>query len=194
MSPHQVLLKLRLREASVPQSLGLPSNRGPRRCPLSPLPAPRSPLSSLSAVSPTARPSCLPPAGSQPFRCLYCAATFRFPGALQHHVTTEHFKQSESTFPCELCGELFTSQAQLEGHLESEHPKVMGPETQAATSQVVQVSLGPVDRRLLMCFLRLLKVSPHNTALPPGLSEGPPLPTGKREGKHTLETTLPGDF
>ncbi|XP_013009362.1 zinc finger and BTB domain-containing protein 40 isoform X3 [Cavia porcellus] len=77
--------------------------------------------------------------GSQPFRCLYCAATFRFPGALQHHVTTEHFKQSESTFPCELCGELFTSQAQLDGHLESEHPKVTSTETQAATSQMVQV-------------------------------------------------------
>ncbi|XP_021118683.1 zinc finger and BTB domain-containing protein 40 isoform X5 [Heterocephalus glaber] len=77
--------------------------------------------------------------GSQPFRCLYCAATFRFPGALQHHVTTEHFKQSESTFPCELCGELFTSQAQLDGHLESEHPKVTGTETQEATSQMVQV-------------------------------------------------------
>ncbi|XP_019691921.3 zinc finger and BTB domain-containing protein 40 isoform X1 [Felis catus] len=76
--------------------------------------------------------------GSQPFRCLYCAATFRFPGALQHHVTTEHFKQSESTFPCELCGELFTSQAQLDGHLESEHPKVTGSETQAAASQVIQ--------------------------------------------------------
>lgn len=81
--------------------------------------------------------------GAQPFRCLYCAATFRFPGALQHHVTTEHFKQSESTFPCELCGELFTSQAQLEGHLESEHPKVMGAETQAAASQVVQVIQTP---------------------------------------------------
>lgn len=77
--------------------------------------------------------------GSQPFRCLYCSATFRFPGALQHHVTTEHFKQSESTFPCELCGELFTSQAQRDGHLESEHPKAMGAEAQAATSQVVQV-------------------------------------------------------
>ncbi|XP_016004769.2 zinc finger and BTB domain-containing protein 40 [Rousettus aegyptiacus] len=81
--------------------------------------------------------------GSQPFRCLYCAATFRFPGALQHHVTTEHFKQSESTFPCELCGELFTSQAQLEGHLEAEHPKVTGTETQAAASQMVQVIQTP---------------------------------------------------
>ncbi|XP_025790996.1 zinc finger and BTB domain-containing protein 40 isoform X2 [Puma concolor] len=81
--------------------------------------------------------------GSQPFRCLYCAATFRFPGALQHHVTTEHFKQSESTFPCELCGELFTSQAQLDGHLESEHPKVTGSETQAAASQVGQVIQTP---------------------------------------------------
>uniref|UniRef100_A0A8C8YR55 Zinc finger and BTB domain containing 40 n=1 Tax=Prolemur simus TaxID=1328070 RepID=A0A8C8YR55_PROSS len=81
--------------------------------------------------------------GSQPFRCLYCAATFRFPGALQHHVTTEHFKQSESTFPCELCGELFTSQAQLDSHLESEHPKVMGTETQAAASQMVQVIQTP---------------------------------------------------
>ncbi|XP_029802544.1 zinc finger and BTB domain-containing protein 40 isoform X2 [Suricata suricatta] len=76
--------------------------------------------------------------GSQPFRCLYCAATFRFPGALQHHVTTEHFKQSESTFPCELCGELFTSQAQLDGHLEAEHPKVPGAETSAAAAQVIQ--------------------------------------------------------
>ncbi|KAM6217969.1 zinc finger and BTB domain-containing protein 40 isoform 2-T2 [Rhynchocyon petersi] len=81
--------------------------------------------------------------GSQPFRCLYCAATFRFPGALQHHVTTEHFKQSESTFPCELCGELFTSQTQLDGHLESEHPKGMGSETQAEASQVVQVIQTP---------------------------------------------------
>ncbi|XP_012976721.1 zinc finger and BTB domain-containing protein 40 isoform X3 [Mesocricetus auratus] len=81
--------------------------------------------------------------GSQPFRCLYCAATFRFPGALQHHVTTEHFKQSESTFPCELCGELFTSQAQLDGHLESEHPKVTGAETQAAAPQMVQVIQAP---------------------------------------------------
>lgn len=81
--------------------------------------------------------------GSQPFRCLYCAATFRFPGALQHHVTTEHFKQSESTFPCELCGELFTSQAQLDGHLESEHPKVTGTETQAAASRMVQVIQAP---------------------------------------------------
>ncbi|XP_077007036.1 zinc finger and BTB domain-containing protein 40 [Tamandua tetradactyla] len=81
--------------------------------------------------------------GSQPFRCLYCAATFRFPGALQHHVTTEHFKQSENTFPCELCGELFTSQAQLDGHLESEHPKVMGTETQAAASPMVQVIQTP---------------------------------------------------
>ncbi|XP_057640751.1 zinc finger and BTB domain-containing protein 40 isoform X1 [Chionomys nivalis] len=81
--------------------------------------------------------------GSQPFRCLYCAATFRFPGALQHHVSTEHFKQSESTFPCELCGELFTSEAQLDGHLESEHPKVMGTETQATSSQMVQVIQAP---------------------------------------------------
>ncbi|XP_058160138.1 zinc finger and BTB domain-containing protein 40 isoform X2 [Dasypus novemcinctus] len=81
--------------------------------------------------------------GSQPFRCLYCAATFRFPGALQHHVTTEHFKQSESTFPCELCGELFTSQAQLDSHLELEHPKVMGTETPAAASPVVQVIQTP---------------------------------------------------
>uniref|UniRef100_A0A2K5PSZ9 Zinc finger and BTB domain containing 40 n=1 Tax=Cebus imitator TaxID=2715852 RepID=A0A2K5PSZ9_CEBIM len=81
--------------------------------------------------------------GSQPFRCLYCAATFRFPGALQHHVTTEHFKQSESTFPCELCGELFTSQPQLDSHLESEHPKVMSTETQAAASQMVQVIQAP---------------------------------------------------
>ena len=81
--------------------------------------------------------------GSQPFRCLYCAATFRFPGALQHHVTTEHFKQSESTFPCELCGELFTSQAQLDSHLESEHPKVAGTESQAAASRMVQVIRAP---------------------------------------------------
>ncbi|KAK2503729.1 hypothetical protein MC885_006864 [Smutsia gigantea] len=82
-------------------------------------------------------------AGSQPFRCLYCAATFRFPGALQHHVTTEHFKQSENTFPCELCGELFTSQAQLDGHLESEHPKVMGTDAPAPASPMAQVIQTP---------------------------------------------------
>lgn len=83
------------------------------------------------------------PAGSQPFRCLYCSATFRFPGALQHHVTTEHFKQSENTFPCELCGELFISQAQLHSHLDSEHPRATSMETPAATSQMVQVMLEP---------------------------------------------------
>lgn len=111
---------------------------------LLPLPLPAH----FSVIPPTAHPSVSRPPGSQPFRCLYCAATFRFPGALQHHVTTEHFKQSETTFPCELCGELFTSQAQLEGHLESEHPKVTGTETHAAASQVVQVTQ-PSDRRAL---------------------------------------------
>lgn len=114
-------------------------------CPSPPL-APSSPLPPLVSLSHSLCP--LPP-GSQPFRCLYCAATFRFPGALQHHVTTEHFKQSESTFPCELCGELFTSQAQLDCHLESEHPKVTGTESQVAASQMVQVILGPSDMRVL---------------------------------------------
>ncbi|XP_068935444.1 zinc finger and BTB domain-containing protein 40 [Petaurus breviceps papuanus] len=78
--------------------------------------------------------------GSQPFRCLYCAASFRFPGALQHHVATEHFRQTENTFPCEVCGELFTSQAQLEAHFESEHGKVVVTE---ATTQMVQVIQTP---------------------------------------------------
>ncbi|XP_044527250.1 zinc finger and BTB domain-containing protein 40 isoform X2 [Gracilinanus agilis] len=83
--------------------------------------------------------------GSQPFRCLYCAASFRFPGALQHHVATEHFRQTENTFPCEMCGELFTSQAQLEGHFESEHGKVVVTEAQvtAAATQMVQVIQAP---------------------------------------------------
>ncbi|XP_020838687.1 zinc finger and BTB domain-containing protein 40 [Phascolarctos cinereus] len=83
--------------------------------------------------------------GSQPFRCLYCAASFRFPGALQHHVATEHFRQTENTFPCEVCGELFTSQAQLEAHFDSEHGKVVVTEAQvaAATTQVVQVIQAP---------------------------------------------------
>ncbi|XP_074162030.1 zinc finger and BTB domain-containing protein 40 [Sminthopsis crassicaudata] len=83
--------------------------------------------------------------GSQPFRCLYCAASFRFPGALQHHVATEHFRQTESTFPCEACGELFTSQAQLEAHFESDHAKVVVTEAQvaAATTQMVQVIQAP---------------------------------------------------
>ncbi|XP_074017781.1 zinc finger and BTB domain-containing protein 40 isoform X1 [Numenius arquata] len=75
--------------------------------------------------------------GSQPFRCLYCSASFRFPGALQSHVTTKHFKQTESTFPCELCGELFPSQGELEGHNSAEHPKVVF--SQATTTQIVQV-------------------------------------------------------
>lgn len=110
------------------------------------LAAPPSPCPGLSHF--THSSSLSPAPGSQPFRCLYCAATFRFPGALQHHVTTEHFRQSESTFPCEICGELFTSQAQLEGHLESEHPKVTGTETQAAASQVVKVT-GPSDTGVL---------------------------------------------
>ncbi|OXB77342.1 UNVERIFIED_CONTAM: hypothetical protein H355_002334 [Colinus virginianus] len=60
-------------------------------------------------------------------------------GALQHHVTTEHFKQTESTFTCGLCGELFTSQGELDGHCSTEHPKVVFTETQATTAQIVQV-------------------------------------------------------
>ncbi|XP_063209758.1 zinc finger and BTB domain-containing protein 40 isoform X3 [Chroicocephalus ridibundus] len=61
----------------------------------------------------------------------------RHSGALQNHVTTEHFKQTESTFPCELCGELFPSQDELEGHYSTEHPKVVF--SQATTTQIVQV-------------------------------------------------------
>lgn len=75
--------------------------------------------------------------GSQPFRCLYCSASFHLPGALQSHVSSEHFKQKESTFPCELCGELFPSQGELEEHCSAEHPKVVF--SQAATAQIVQV-------------------------------------------------------
>lgn len=77
------------------------------------------------------------PAGSQLFCCLYCSASFRFPGALQNHVTSEHFKQTESTFTCKLCGELFPSQGELEGHYSAEHPKVVF--SQATTAQIVQV-------------------------------------------------------
>ncbi|XP_074831873.1 zinc finger and BTB domain-containing protein 40 isoform X2 [Carettochelys insculpta] len=78
-------------------------------------------------------------AGSQPFRCLYCAASFRFSGALQHHVTTEHVKQLESTFTCGLCGELFTTREQLQKHYSAEHPKVTFTECQATAAQLVQV-------------------------------------------------------
>ncbi|XP_042739034.1 zinc finger and BTB domain-containing protein 40 isoform X4 [Lagopus leucura] len=60
-------------------------------------------------------------------------------GALQHHVTTEHFKQAQSTFTCGLCGELFTSQGELEGHCSAEHPKVIFTEAQTTTAQIVQV-------------------------------------------------------
>ncbi|XP_074977327.1 zinc finger and BTB domain-containing protein 40 isoform X3 [Caretta caretta] len=78
-------------------------------------------------------------AGTQPFRCLYCMASFRFPGALQHHITTEHFKQTESTFTCGLCGELFTTREQLQSHYSAAHPKVTFMECQATTAQLVQV-------------------------------------------------------
>lgn len=132
-----------------------PGSASKRRSPLLlPLMSSCPRFSHFSHSPPLLSPS---PPGSQPFRCLYCAATFRFPGALQHHVTTEHFKQSETTFPCELCGELFTSQAQLDSHLESEHPKVMSTETQAAASQMVQVILGPsATQNANTGFLRLL--------------------------------------
>ncbi|XP_042687531.1 zinc finger and BTB domain-containing protein 40 isoform X1 [Centrocercus urophasianus] len=60
-------------------------------------------------------------------------------GALQHHVTTEHFKQAQSTFTCGLCGELFTSQGELEEHCSAEHPKVIFTEAQTTTAQIVQV-------------------------------------------------------
>ncbi|XP_030041723.1 zinc finger and BTB domain-containing protein 40-like [Microcaecilia unicolor] len=73
--------------------------------------------------------------GSQPFRCLYCSDSFRFPGALQHHVATEHFNQTESTFGCQICGELFTTQTQLEKHYEGEHPEVVLTETQDVAAQ-----------------------------------------------------------
>nr|XP_033778453.1 zinc finger and BTB domain-containing protein 40 isoform X2 [Geotrypetes seraphini] len=81
-------------------------------------------------------------AGSQPFRCLYCTDSFRFPGALQHHVATEHFSQTESTFGCQICGELFTTQALLEKHYEGDHPEVVFTETQgvaALPEQAIQM-------------------------------------------------------
>ncbi|XP_029433692.1 zinc finger and BTB domain-containing protein 40 [Rhinatrema bivittatum] len=77
--------------------------------------------------------------GSQPFRCLYCTDSFRFPGALQHHVATEHFSQTESTFGCQICGELFTTQAQMERHYEGDHPEVVFTETQGIAAQPGQV-------------------------------------------------------
>ncbi|KAM3923229.1 zinc finger and BTB domain-containing protein 40 isoform 2-T2 [Leptodactylus fuscus] len=77
--------------------------------------------------------------GTQPFQCLYCSECFQFPGALQHHVSTDHFNETENTFGCELCGELFTSQTQLEKHYETDHPDIVLAEAQAANTQVVQV-------------------------------------------------------
>lgn len=77
--------------------------------------------------------------GSQPFQCLYCSECFQFPGALQHHVTTHHFNETENTFGCELCGELFTAQTQLERHYESDHPNIVIEETETDNTQVVQV-------------------------------------------------------
>ncbi|XP_056398635.1 zinc finger and BTB domain-containing protein 40 isoform X2 [Hyla sarda] len=77
--------------------------------------------------------------GTQPFQCLYCSECFQFPGALQHHVSTDHFNETENTFGCDLCGELFTSQTQLEKHYETDHPDIVLAEAQAANTQVVQV-------------------------------------------------------
>ncbi|KAM5142458.1 zinc finger and BTB domain-containing protein 40 isoform 2-T2 [Mantella aurantiaca] len=77
--------------------------------------------------------------GSQPFQCLYCSECFQFPGALQHHVTANHFHETENTFGCELCGELFTSQTQLERHYENDHPNIVIEETDTENTQVVQV-------------------------------------------------------
>ncbi|XP_040284511.1 zinc finger and BTB domain-containing protein 40 isoform X2 [Bufo bufo] len=77
--------------------------------------------------------------GTQAFQCLYCSECFQFPGALQHHVSTDHFNETDNTFGCELCGELFTSQAQLEKHYEMDHPDIVLAEAQAENTQVVQV-------------------------------------------------------
>ncbi|XP_077314061.1 zinc finger and BTB domain-containing protein 40 isoform X1 [Lithobates pipiens] len=77
--------------------------------------------------------------GSQPFQCLYCSECFQFPGALQHHVAANHFNETENTFGCELCGELFTSQTQLERHYENDHPNIVIEETDTGNAQVVQV-------------------------------------------------------
>ncbi|NWQ82957.1 ZBT40 protein, partial [Columbina picui] len=93
-------------------------------------------IAALAVLQPTLRAALLP-TGSHPFCCLYCSASFPVPGALQNHVTSEHFKQTESTFTCELCGELFPSQGELEGHCNAEHPKVIF--SQATTAQIVQV-------------------------------------------------------
>ncbi|NWY00522.1 ZBT40 protein, partial [Nothoprocta ornata] len=76
---------------------------------------------------------------SLPFCCFCCSASFHFAGALQQQVTAEHSGQMESTLSCGLCGELFTSQGELEGHYSAEHPKVVFTEAQATTAQIVQV-------------------------------------------------------
>ncbi|XP_053546552.1 zinc finger and BTB domain-containing protein 40 [Bombina bombina] len=77
--------------------------------------------------------------GSQPFQCLYCNESFQFPGALQHHVATEHFSETDNTFGCELCGELFTAQPQLEKHYETDHPEILFADAPSTETQVVQV-------------------------------------------------------
>lgn len=85
------------------------------------------------------------PAGSQPLHRLYCSTALRSSGALQSHVSSQQVTQTDSTFTCELCGELFLSQGKLVGHLSTEHHKVAF--CQATTAQIVQV-------RIALCHSR----------------------------------------
>ncbi|XP_043916369.1 zinc finger and BTB domain-containing protein 40 [Protopterus annectens] len=120
--------------------------------------------------------------GSQPFRCMYCSASFRYLGALQHHINTDHFSESDSTYGCEVCGELFTTQQTLEKHYETEHHRAFSEAQTAAdisteTTQVVQViqtsEQGASTEQLITLGDTQLSTSQLFVALPESQSSPP---------------------
>ncbi|MBN3279035.1 ZBT40 protein, partial [Polyodon spathula] len=78
---------------------------------------------------------------AQLFKCLSCPSSFRYPGALQNQVSTEHFSHDGEVFRCGHCALLLPSQQSLEQHFQTQHPGaglVQAPAT--AAQMVIQAS------------------------------------------------------
>ncbi|RXM91980.1 Zinc finger and BTB domain-containing protein 40 [Acipenser ruthenus] len=74
---------------------------------------------------------------AQLFKSLSCPASFRYPGALQNHVGTEHFSHDGEAFRCGHCDLLLPSQQALEQHFQTQHPGAGPAQTPATAAQMV---------------------------------------------------------
>lgn len=56
------------------------------------------------------------------FVCLICGRGFKSPGAMRHHVNSQHKEEEEKyQFECRICGKRFDQAQQLAKHSKNDH-------------------------------------------------------------------------